>query len=109
VTSDPIGAALAAEAEEARAEIRAAGLICPSCGVNMADLPKDHRLVLTSEPHPDLHDGLLAAYAQCADGERASLLNAPFEVIQSAANIALMDDFRRREDEAFAQMLGGQL
>ena len=95
MTDDPIGAALAADAEEARAEIRAAGLICPSCGVNMADLPKDHRLEIGPLP-----DGV----AKCAGGEQAHLVR--FDDFKAAANVALYDDFRKREDEAFARIIG---
>jgi hypothetical protein len=39
-----IADAIHADAEAARAEIRAAGIFCPSCGVNMADLPEGHML-----------------------------------------------------------------
>jgi hypothetical protein len=46
MTADPVGDALRADAEAARAEIRAAGIYCPSCGISMADLPGDHMLEL---------------------------------------------------------------
>jgi hypothetical protein len=95
VTGDPIGAALHAEAEEARAEIRAAGLICPSCGVNMADLPADHRLEIGP-----LSEGV----AKCADGKQAHLTQ--FDDFKAAVNISLYDDFRERESEAFARIIG---
>ena len=94
-SDDPIGDALRADAEAARAEIRGTGLICPSCGVNMADLPDGHLLVL-----------LLGEYAECADGERVNLLEASFEVTQAAANIAVWDAFRKREAEAFRAIVG---
>ena len=44
MSADPIGDALHSDAEAARAEIREAGIVCPSCGVNMADLPYEHSL-----------------------------------------------------------------
>ena len=46
---NPAGAALRADADAARAEVRAAGVTCPSCGTNMADLPGDHMLTLSGE------------------------------------------------------------
>jgi hypothetical protein len=92
--SDPIGAAIHAEAEEARAEIRAEGILCPSCGVNMADLPPRHHLAFRNEPHPDLPKGLLPAYAECRDGQRVCLLDAPFDAVKAAANISLSDTHR---------------
>jgi hypothetical protein len=112
VTADPVGDALHADAEAARAEIRAAGISCPSCGVNMADLDESHMLTLThgreSEDAP-----LKAPTAQCNYGKLVTLAasspmtDGDFEAWQAAANIALMDDFRRREHEAFARILGG--
>ena len=95
MSEDPIGDAIHAEAEAARAEIRAAGMACPSCGVNMADLPGDHMLAL-----------ILGKYAECGNGERVSLLDAPFEAVQAAANISVWDAFRRSEAEAFRAALG---
>ena len=43
MSDDPIGDALRAEAEQAREEIRAAGLVCPSCRKNAADIYGSHR------------------------------------------------------------------
>jgi hypothetical protein len=43
---DAVAAALHADAEAARAEIREAGITCPSCGVNLADLADDHDLAM---------------------------------------------------------------
>lgn len=86
--SDPIGDALRADAEAARAEIRAEGIACPSCGVNMADLPDGHALVLSAgEP-------LYGDTAKCADGTPVEM--AAFEAIQAAAIVAVYDDFRHR-------------
>ena len=94
-SDDPIGDALRADAEAARTEIRSAGLICPSCGVNMADLRDGHMLTL-----------ILSKYAECADGERVNLLDATFEAVQAAANIAVWDALRQREAEAFRAIVG---
>ncbi len=90
-----IADAIHADAEAARAEIRAAGLICPSCGVNMADLPDDHDLALSCrEPFT----------ARCRNGKLAEL--AEFETVRAAANISLYDEFRKRENEAWDRILG---
>ena len=100
---DPIGNALRADAEAARAEIRAADLICPSCGVNMADLPDGHALTLSTKA---------PLTAKCADGTSASLASSSpmsddeFGKLQAAANIALWDDMRRREAESFKRIVG---
>ena len=102
-----IGDAIHADAEAARTEIRAAGTICPSCGVNMADLPRDHRLTIGRE----YEDAPLSA-AQCNYGTAAGLAtrspmsDAEYETWQAAANISLYDEFRKAEDEAWAKMLG---
>ena len=101
-TADPIGDALRADAEAARAEIRAEGITCPSCGVNMADLPGGHMLIVSrEEPYT----------AECKAGEPASLALSPvnddaFAKWQAAANVALWDDFRKREAEAFERITG---
>ena len=112
MTADPIGDALHADAEAARAEIRAAGLACPSCGVNMADLPEDH--VLTLGHGSQREDAPAEApAAKCVHGAlvvlatSSPMTDAEYQRVRAAANIALMDDFRKREAEAFAQMLGG--
>ena len=97
---DAVPAALHAEAEEAREEIRAAGIACPSCGVNMADLPGDHKFVLD-------HGGIdweravkRPPSAQCGSGGLVSLEGASFETWQAAANVSLYDDFRARMGKA---------
>jgi hypothetical protein len=86
---DPIRAALRADAEAAREEIRAAGIICPSCGANMADLPGGHALALYDLPD----DAVMGA--ECAFGSPA-ILAASFELMRAAANVALHDDFNRQ-------------
>ena len=107
---DAVAAALHAEAEEAREEIRAAGIACPSCGVNMADLPGDHKLVLD-------HGGVdweravkRPPSALCGSGELVSLEGGTsFETWQAAANVSLYDDFRAREAEAWRREVMGTL
>jgi hypothetical protein len=99
---DAVAAALAADAEEARAEIRAAGIACPSCGVNMADLPDDHKLVLD-------HGGIdweravrRPPSALCGSGRIVWLDDSRFETWQAAANVSLYDDVRTRFEQALA-------
>src|ERR1035441_2205358 len=62
VSSDPIGDAVHADAEAAREEIRADGLICPSCGQNYADLIGRHCLILVMD--------VRAPWCECRDGPR---------------------------------------
>lgn len=103
MTADPIGDALRADAEAARAEIRAAGLICPSCGVNMADLPEDHLLTLThGRQHEDAP--IEAPTAKCEYGPLVML--GEYDKFRPAANISLHDQFRKAETEAFAKIIG---
>jgi hypothetical protein len=104
---DAVAAALHAEAEEARTEIRAAGIVCPSCGVNMADLPDGHKLVLD-------HGGVdweravkRPPSARCGSGKLVRLEGASFETWQAAANVSLYDDFRARFDEAVSIQITG--
>lgn len=101
-----ISRAVRADADAARAEIRAEGIICPSCGVNMADLPWDHMLGLD-------HGGVdweraeqRPASAKCAAGQLVPLDGASFETWQAAASVNLWDKFREAEDAAFSKMLG---
>jgi hypothetical protein len=84
VSSDPIGDALRADAEEARISSRAAGLICPSCGQNAGDLYGRHCLVLITRTPVSLDRG--------------------FGHPVAAANIALMDDLWFRETMMFRKM-----
>jgi DNA-directed RNA polymerase subunit RPC12/RpoP len=106
--SDPIGDALRADAEAARAEIRAGGLECPSCGVNMADLPDGHMLVLVSS-----EEAGQPQVAECRDGAPAYLAaisspmsDAGFAAWQAVSNILVWDAFRRREAETFRAIVG---
>lgn len=106
-TGDPVEAALHADAQAARSEIRAASVVCPSCDANMADLPADHLLPYTTlNANPPIAQ---CNYGQSVPlGEAAGMSDADFKTWQAAANIALYDDFRKREAEAFAKMLGGE-
>jgi len=103
-----ISDAVHADAEAARAEIRAAGIACPSCGVNRADLPGGHTLTIGRE----YEDAPLSA-AQCNYGTAIRLAasipmsDAEYETWQAAANISLYDEFRKAEDEAWVKMTGG--
>ena len=107
MSDDPIADALHAEAEEARAEMRAAGLVCPSCGVNMADLPHDHRLVLDAGGIDWERAVKRPPSALCGSGELVSLDGASFETWQAAANVSLYDDFRARFDEVVSSEIIG--
>ena len=110
MSGDPAGDALRADAGQARDEIRAAGLICPSCGKNAGDLFGRHCLVLeTRAPvsrergfgHPVALTGKPETACECRDGRPVVLTGADFGTWQAAANIALMDDFWFREEQAF--------
>jgi hypothetical protein len=103
---DAVAAALHAEAEQARTEIRAAGIVCPSCGVNMADLPQDHKLVLDHGGVDWVKAVKRPPSARCASGELVRLDDASFETWQAAANVSLHDDYRARVDAEFSRMLG---
>jgi hypothetical protein len=107
MTDDLIAAALHAEAEQARSEIRAAGIACPSCGVNMADLPQDHKLVLDHGGVDWVRAVKRPPSAKCGTGELVSLDGASFGTWQAAANVSLYDDFRERMDEAFRHEFTG--
>lgn len=103
---DPIGDALRADAEAARAEIRDTGIICPSCGVNMADLPDGHMLAMRGSENAELT-------AECRDGTPIGLpgVSSPmsdgeFKAWQAVANLLVWDAFRRREAEAFKAIVG---
>lgn len=102
MTTDPIGEALHADAEAARQEIREAGLVCPSCGVNMGDLyGKGHRY-----ERAEGRIAITSDVVQCATGEPVATSSLTYEQMQAVANIDLLDDFVRAEDEAFGKMLG---
>ena len=107
---DPIRDALRADAEAAREEIRAAGIVCPSCDTNMADLPDGHMLVIYGgEAAGQAH------IAECRDGAPAEMagISSPmsdseFATWQSATNLLVWDAFRRSEAEAFRAVVGDE-
>jgi hypothetical protein len=112
MSDDPIGDALRADAEDARGEIRDAGLVCPSCDRNAAGLFGRHCLIMiTRTPvsgdrgfgHPVALIGEPEYSCECRDGQRVILTGAGFETWKAAANIALMDDFWFRDTIAFAR------
>ena len=99
-----IAAAIHADAEAAREEIRAAGLICPSCGENYADLIGRHCLVLVMDdgtPWCECRAGVQVLLGQL----RMSRVGAAkaLEEMQAAANIAAMDEVWFREMAALRE------
>jgi len=106
---DLVAAALRADAEAARAEIRAAGIACPSCGVNLADLPDGHALAVTGD---DLHPGPGPWTAECGDGQPVTItLSVPVTEQETDAwvtmgNVLMWDDYRRRVAEASKGVVG---
>ena len=101
-----ISRAIHADAEEARVVIRAAGIVCPSCGTNAADLANDHMLDLDTGGVDWVRAEKRPATAKCAAGTLVPLDDASFETWQAAANVSLYDSFREAEDKAWSQMLG---
>jgi len=104
VSDDPVGDALHAEAEAARAQIRAAGIACPSCGVNMADLPDGHELVIYADEDAGWN-------AECRDGAPAPLSMATDDDValgkwRDATSVAVRDAFKRREGEMSQALIG---
>jgi hypothetical protein len=104
MSSDPIGDALRADAEEARDEVRVSGyglLRCPSCGQLAAEiLGRGHCLILGG-------DGSVP-WCECRDGKRVTLSAAEdFEKVKAAANVALADDFWFRSEAAMARLIIG--
>jgi hypothetical protein len=100
---DLVAAALHADAEAARAGIRAMGVTCPSCGVNMADLPQDHTLDLS---HEEPYTAKCAAGSVAALADSSPMTDGEFKAWRDAANVSAYDDFRRREAEAFKRIIG---
>lgn len=94
-----IADAIHADAEAARAEIRTAGIVCPSCGVNMADLPRDHTLTLGRA-----YETALLEPARCNYGTPAKL--GDWETFKAAANVSFWDGVNAAMDEEFSKMLG---
>jgi hypothetical protein len=101
---DLVAAALRADAEAALEEIRATGITCPSCRVNMADLPDGHALTVSDGPGA-------RRTAECQQGDTVQLYaaepvpGADLEAWQAVATITVYDDFRRLEAEAFKRIV----
>lgn len=94
-----IADAIHADAEAARAEIRAAGIVCPSCGVNMADLPRDHTLTIGRA-----YEIAPLEPARCNYGTPANL--GDFETFKAAMNVRVWDACNAAVDAEFSKMLG---
>jgi hypothetical protein len=90
VEETEISRAVRADAEAAREEIRAAGLVCPSCGVNMADLPRAPGCTV-----------------KCNYGE--GVCPVGYEAFKAAANVSLWGNVNRAMDAEFSKMLGGDI
>jgi Zn finger protein HypA/HybF involved in hydrogenase expression len=113
---DVITTTVRADAEAARAEIRAADIVCPSCGVNMADLPRDHMFTISSgRSHEDGPAVVLARepqVAKCANGEAVVLADTSgeiavdYETFVATANINLWDTYNRAIDTEWSKILG---
>jgi len=92
-----IGDALEADADAARAEIRKAGIVCPSCRLNMADLPAGHLYAFSA-------GGMVTALGghgtvKCQAGSERPMADLDFDSIKAIANIKLLDDFNASFDE----------
>ena len=107
MTDDPIAAALKADAEAAREEIRGEGIVCPSCGQNWADLIGRHNLIMVMDDD--------TPWCECRDGAQVllgSLLAArigpakAWEKTQAAASISVADEVWRLETIAFERIIG---
>lgn len=96
-----IADAIHADAEAAREEIRAAGIVCPSCGVNMADLPWDHRLLFNGEPTITF-----PATAECADGKPVDLAATGYGTVKAAVSVAFWGEMNAAMDAEFSRALG---
>jgi hypothetical protein len=94
VSDDPIGDAIHAEAEEARSEIRAAGITCPSCGVNAADLPDGHKLEIG------------AMTAQCEGGRLVAIGEDGPDIFAAVVQVSLFDEYRAAIAEAGSALFG---
>jgi hypothetical protein len=82
-------------------EIRAAGIVCPSCGKNYADLLGGHQHELTV----DLPSAVATpdATVRCADGVTLRFSELSFDELAAVVNVKFLDDGRLREAEAFAE------
>ena len=94
-----ISRAVRADAEAARAEIRAAGITCPSCGINMADLPRRHHLAGDD-------DSAAVVALRCAAGTAVDISAADFETSRNAANVMVFDQYNASIDRAWSELIG---
>lgn len=101
-----IADAVHADAEAARAEIRAAGIACPSCGVNLADLPNVHMLVLDMGAVDWERAERRPRTARCQDGTLVPMDDASFETWQAAVNVNLYDKWREAMDAEWSKEMG---
>jgi hypothetical protein len=103
VTDDesPVMRAVHAEAEAARDVIRSAGVCCPSCGLNAADLIGcGHRYETGDNPiAPISVDGIV----KCTEGKPTRTADFGFAEWQGLINVAMVDEFCRRESEEFSR------
>jgi hypothetical protein len=100
MSDDPIGDALRADAEEARAEMRAAGIICPSCGGNLGDLyGKGHRYEDIGPAGIPVAVASLKGTFRCADGQPVDVTSLDFEQFKAVAEIAFLDGFWAAESD----------
>ena len=107
MSDDPIGEALRAEAEQAREEIRAAGLVCPSCRKNAADIYGSHRYENVGEAGIPLAVKTMSGTLKCVDGEPVDAASLIYDQWVAVANISLMDEVWRGTDEAFTAQFTG--
>lgn len=96
--------AVHADAEAARAEIRAAGIICPSCGINMADLPPRHHLADVADSAAIVP--LPGHTLKCGAGTAVDMPVTDFETLRSAANVMVIDRYNASLDRAWSEMPG---
>ena len=104
---DAVAAALHAEAEQAREEIRAAGIACPSCGKNTADVYGGHRYENVGEAGIPLAVKTMTGTVKCSDGVPVPASGMVYEQWVAAANISLMDEVWRGTDEAMTAEFTG--
>lgn len=108
-----ISRAVHAEAEAAREEIRSAGIHCPSCGQNVADLTATGHGLEFSEG--DLPATVAAGgTAQCPGGQPADLREHltgraadMYETVKALATVGVLGDYNRRFEQVAAEQIIG--
>lgn len=98
-----ISQAVHADAETAREQLRAAGLVCPSCRRNLADIYGSHSYENLDDAGIPQAFNDLAATLKCTDGEPIPVagIAADWDKFQAVANIAVLDEAWRRESRWF--------